>query len=99
MTRTTKIRTLATAGAGILAAILLGAGSCDSHADAPDPCIRNPSNCAACSHAHVIHMPDGFRNVSFSCYDTTGIYVTSAAASDNQPSSIAVVLNDPHCGR
>jgi len=92
-------RRLATLGA-ILALIVGGfgltAGSCGSHQDAPTPDkdhIFNGTN------AVVIQSADGFRNVYFSCFNTTGIYVTSAGGDDSLPSSVAVLANDPACAK
>lgn len=71
--------------------------SCSAtHQDAPDP---TPSNIFVGTNPHVIQEPDGFRNVAFSCWDSTGVYVTSRGtdASSGITSSVAVILNDPHC--
>lgn len=71
-------------------------------ADAPEPA---PSDIVNGTHTQVIKMPDGFRNVAFTCYGTTGIYVTSrgwvegSASKDITPlsSTIAIQGNDPKC--
>lgn len=70
--------------------------------DAPDP---TPGNIVNGTNTHVIKMPDGFRNVAFTCFDTTGIYVTSRGPfgtgnsdATSLPSSVFVLANDPHCG-
>jgi hypothetical protein len=76
--------------------ILLAACS-GSHADAPDP-GNNVGGALPGTHAHVIQEPDGFRNVSFSCYGQNGIYVTShGITSTVVPSSVFVLVNDPNC--
>lgn len=93
---------LITAGA-LVVLLLTTAGSCDgTKADAPDP---TPGNIVNGTNTHVIKMPDGFRNVAFTCFDSTGIYVTSRGpfGSGNSdattlPSSVFVLPNDPHCG-
>jgi uncharacterized secreted protein with C-terminal beta-propeller domain len=52
----------------------------------------------------VFTEPDGFRNVSFGCNGTVGVYVTSRGAYKNSgadvaslPSAVAVVADDPNC--
>jgi hypothetical protein len=49
-------------------------------------------------------LPDGFRNVTFGCHGTVGVYVTSRGAYKNSgadvaslPSSVAVLADDPNC--
>lgn len=89
---------------GMALALLAGASACVSDtkkADAPEP---TPANIIDGTHTQVIRMPDGFRNVAFTCYGATGLYVTSrgyyeSGSSDftSLPSSIATVPNDPHC--
>jgi hypothetical protein len=80
--------------AALAGAVTFGTAGCnwDSHTDAPTP------NAKPGTHAHVIKMPDGFRNVSVSCDGTNGVYVTSAGADDTLPSSVYVVVRDPNCG-
>lgn len=101
-TRVNKTRfTLVALGiAGVLA--LTGCTSA-AKKDAPEPA---PSNIVNGTATHVIKMPDGFRNVAFTCYGTTGIYVTSRGIFESGnadlttlPSSIAVLANDPGCGK
>jgi hypothetical protein len=75
------------------AALLLLAG-CGTHSDAPDPATGNVVDGR---NAHVVREPDGFRNVSFSCFGPDGIYVTSDSTNKNLPSGVAVVPNDPNC--
>ncbi len=93
---TTHIRMAVCAFA--LTAVTLGltlAGCAASHQDAPDPTAANTH---AGTHSAVIQEPDGFRNVSFSCNGTTGVYVTSrGVSSDVITSGIAVLANDPAC--
>lgn len=70
--------------------------------DAPEP---SPSDIVNGTNTHVIRMPDGFRNIAFTCYGPNGIYVTSrgwvesSASKDFTPlpSSVAVIVNDPQC--
>lgn len=70
--------------------------------DAPEP---KPSDVKNGTNTQVIQMPDGYRNVSFTCYGHNGVYVTSRGAYQNGagqydsglPSSIFVVPNDEHC--
>lgn len=69
--------------------------------DAPEP---TPDNIVNGTHTQVIRMPDGFRNIAFTCYGTSGVYVTSRGVFQNGnkdatplASGLAVVSNDPHC--
>lgn len=79
-------------------------GCSEMQSDAPEP---TPDNIVNGRNTQVIRMPDGFRNVAFTCYGQNGIYVTSrgwvqASADKNivpLPSDIAVVTNDPQCQR
>lgn len=89
----------------ILAVLLVVLTGCESDTkkDAPEP---TPDNIINGTNTQVIRMPDGFRNVAFSCYGTVGMYVTSrgwiqGSVQDiaSLPSSIAVLENDPHCKR
>lgn len=96
------IRAFATAGttvAVILAATVTLAGCADTHQDAPDPTSPNthPGR-----NEEVIQEPEGFRNVSFACHGTTGVYVTSRGVTTDVitsgiTSGIAVLANDPAC--
>lgn len=96
------MKTVITASA--LATLLLTATGCAAtKADAPDP---TPGNIVNGTNTHVIKMPDGFRNVAFTCFDSTGIYVTSRGPfgtgnsdATSLPSSIFVLPNDQHCAR
>jgi hypothetical protein len=72
------------------------AGSCDTHQDAPEPTGKSIVNG---TNAIVIQSADGYRNVYFSCFGTTGIYVTSAGGDDSLPSSVAVLGSDPACAK
>ena len=84
----------------VVAVFALGFGlaSCSAtKQDAPEPTgdkIKPGTN------TRVIQMPDGFRNVAATCEGTTGIYVTSRGISETeaQPSSVALLANDPACG-
>lgn len=79
-----------------LSALALASCGDSTHQNAPDP---TPSNIINGTNTHVIQEPDGFRNVSFACWDSTGIYVTSRGSdvSGSITSAVAVILNDPHC--
>jgi hypothetical protein len=100
--RTVKLATLGLAAALALGGCNLGG---DAKADAPDvDCNAKPSPCLNLNHATVLRQPEGFRNISFGCWDTTGIYVTSRGIyevggqnSVPLPSAVSVVPNDPHC--
>lgn len=92
-------------GMASVALVAIGAGllmGCsETKADAPEP---TPDNIVNGTHTQVIKMPDGFRNVVFTCYGTTGIYVTSRGWIEGSttdvtslPSSIAVQPNDVKC--
>lgn len=78
------------------AALCLLVAGCGVKADAPEPTSDNIVNG---TRTQVIRMPDGFRNIAFTCYGTTGVYVTSRgiAETDPQPSGIAVLPADPRC--
>jgi hypothetical protein len=85
------------------AALLALTGCSATKADAPDP---EPGSIINGTNAHVIKEPNGFRNVAFSCWDSTGIYVTSRgpfgtgnSEATSLPSSVFVLANDPHCAR
>jgi len=82
--------------------LVAGCGS-ESKKDAPEP---TPENIVNGTHTQVIRMPDGFRNIAFTCYGTTGIYVTSRGWLQSQstdvvslPSDVAIQSNDPKCTR
>lgn len=86
------------AGGAIVGSVLLLTGCPATKQDAPEPesgSIRNGT------HTRVIKMPNGFRNIAATCEGTTGVYVTSrgVAESDPQPSSVAVLPNDPACAK
>jgi hypothetical protein len=89
---------LAAVAAGCLASL----GVCDpAKSDAPEP---TPDNIVDGTHTQVIRMPDGFRNIAFTCYGHNGLYVTSrgafqTGAKDLTPlaSSVTVVPDDEHC--
>jgi hypothetical protein len=83
----------------LIGALAVAAGvlaGCDAtHQDAPDPTAANTHPGA---HEEVIQEPTGFRNVSFVCHGTTGVYVTSrGVSSDVITSGIAVLPSDPAC--
>jgi hypothetical protein len=87
----------------VAAALLALLSGCEATKDdAPDP---TPGNIVNGTNTHVIKMPDGFRNVAFTCFDATGVYVTSRGPfgvgnsdATTLPSSVFVLANDPHCG-
>lgn len=85
----------------VLLFVLTACGN-NSQKDAPEP---TPANIINGTNTQVIQLPDGFRNVAFTCYGSNGIYVTSrgvyqAGGKDATPlaSSVFVLANDPHCG-
>lgn len=87
--------------AAVAVGVLLLTGCSPTKEDAPEP---TPANIVDGTHTQVIRMPDGFRNVVFSCYGTTGLYVTSRGVVESGnadlltlPSSIAILANDPKC--
>lgn len=99
-----EIKKLALIAGGVAAVLLLTASSCDVQKDADFSCKDAPAACADGTNTKVILMPDGFRNVAFTCNGSTGIYVTSRGWNQNGsgdmpslPSGIAVVANDPNC--
>jgi hypothetical protein len=84
-----------------LALVAVLAGCSETKADAPEP---TPDNIVDGTHTQVIRMPDGFRNVAFTCYGTTGLYVTSRGWIEGSmtdvaslPSALAVQPGDPKC--
>ena len=96
MTRRTAARLV------VIAAVGLSTGCGATKGDAPE---TTPDNIVNGTHTQVIRMPDGFRNVAFTCYGTTGIYVTSrgwveGSAADvvSLPSALSVQPGDPKCG-
>lgn len=96
-----RTRRLAVVATGLTVVLALTAESCDSQQDAPEP---TPENIINGTNTQVIQMPDGFRNVAFTCYGTSGVYVTSRGAYQHGgdgavplASSLFVVPNDPHC--
>jgi hypothetical protein len=85
---------------GGLAWILVGCGA-STKTDAPEP---TPDNIVNGTNTQVIRMPDGFRNIAFTCYGSNGVYVTSrgtyqTGAENATPlaSSVFVLADDPHC--
>lgn len=92
---------LATAATAVL---LLSGSSCNpAQESAPEV---DPANMVDGSNTTIIRMPEGFRNVSFTCNGTVGIYVTSRGFWQNGnadaiplPSGVAVLANDPNCSR
>ena len=88
-----------TIGALALGLIVVGLASCSAtKAAAPEP---TGANIRPGTHTRVIQMPNGFRNIAATCDGTTGVYVTSrgVAEADPQPSSVAVLPNDPACSK
>lgn len=76
-------------GLGIAGLMSMGAWSCGTHTDAPDPIGPNLKDA---TDIRVTRMPDGFRNVASGC-DSRGnlVYVTSAGADDTLPSTLVVI--------
>lgn len=83
---------------GLALALVLSGCTSESHQNAPEP---TASQIIDGTHTQVIRMPDGFKNVVFTCWGETGIYVTSRGcdACTITASSIAVVTKDPHCAQ
>ena len=81
-------------GALVLAATLALTGcNPDSHTSTSDPNQGGPG-----SHGRFIQEPVGYRNVSFSCNGTVGVYVTSRSVDGTgHDSAIAVLADDPNC--
>lgn len=100
-THTSKIAAVITTAVA-LGALMTGCGMTrETKSDAPEPTSDNIVNG---TNTQIIRMPDGFRNVAFTCYGTVGVYVTSRglwqqgnADLTTLPSSIALLPNDPHC--
>lgn len=94
----TKLRT-----AALIGAVLVALSGCSAvQQDAPEP---TPENIINGTRTQVIQMPEGFRNIAFTCYGTTGLYVTSRGwikgSTDKNltplPSDVAAVPSDPKC--
>lgn len=91
-----KVAALAAAG------VLVLSGCSAVQQDAPEP---TPDNIINGTATQVIQMPDGFRNLAFTCHGTVGLYVTSrgwvqASADKNVtplPSDVTAVLDHPRC--
>jgi hypothetical protein len=79
----------------IVTAFMLGMAlvSCTGEANA-----SNPASTIDGTKTQVIRMPDGFRNVAFTCHGLTGVYVTAHQGSQSS-TDVAVVINDPKCSR
>jgi len=85
------------AGALAMLLVLGGCSFSSTKSDAPEP---TPGNIVNGTNSQVIRMPDGFRNVAFTCYGTNGVYVTSRGdASNPLTSSVFVLAADPHCAK
>jgi hypothetical protein len=89
-------RALALAGVAVIAlAMAVGLAGCNwsSHTSSGDPNQGGPG-----SHGRFIQEPVGYRNVSFSCNGTVGVYVTSRSVDGTgHDSAIAVLADDPNC--
>jgi len=87
-----------------IAMILVSGCATEVHQDAPEP---TPSDIINGTNTQVIQMPEGFRNVAFTCHGTVGIYVTSRGWVKNSasanitplPSDISTVPDHPLCKR
>ncbi len=94
---------LSVAAAGISMGLAFGLSSCNpAQQDAPEP---TPDNIINGTNTQVIQMPEGFRNIAFTCHGTTGLYVTSRGWVQGSvdknivplPSSITSEPNHPLC--
>lgn len=86
------------AGGAIVGGALLLTGCPATKGDAPEP---TGDNIKPGTHTRVIQMPNGFRNIAATCEGRTGIYVTSRGIDESaaQPSSVALLPNDPACAK
>lgn len=86
------------AGAGVVVSLVALTACPATKTDAPEP---TPGNIIDGKNTQVIRMPNGFRNIAFTCYGNVGVYVTSrgVAETDPQPSGVTVLAADPHCAR
>lgn len=83
-------------------AVMTTACTSASQHDAPEP---EPDDIINGTHTQVIQMPDGFRNLAFTCHGTVGLYVTSrgwvqSSADKNivpLPSTVSAVTDHPMC--
>lgn len=99
-----KTRLAAMAASAVLALSACGTGG-SAKKDAPDvDCNAKPSPCIDLAHATILREPNGFRNIAFGCFGTTGVYVTSrgiyevgAQNAVPLPSTVTVLANDPAC--
>jgi hypothetical protein len=102
MNRTLSLFFPLTLMASLLLAVGLLVGGCtsSSHKNAATP---DPAGNLILTNPHVITEPAGFRNVSFGCWGTKGVYVTSRGqwessdGSSPASSDVQIVLNDPDC--
>jgi hypothetical protein len=83
--------------------VLVGCGNSNQQSATEVKC-EVPGNCIDLRNAKILQEPDGFRNIAFGCWDSTGVYVTSRGAYQNGnkdatplPSDVSIVLSDPHC--
>jgi len=91
--------------AGLLLLVSCGLGG-EAKSDAPDVDCSQPGNCTPLRNTKILKEPEGFRNISFGCFGTNGVYVTSRgiyeAGGQNAvplPSSVTVVPGDPQCAQ
>lgn len=101
MTRTQRVAGSLGAAAATLILAVVGC-SATGQKSAPELTEDNLTNG---TNTKAIQMPEGFRNVAFTCHGTVGIYVTSrgvykvgSADAPALPSGIAVLADDPNCG-
>ena len=85
-----------------LSAVVVMSGCSSVQQSAPEP---TPDDIINGTNTQVIQMPEGFRNVAFTCHGTTGVYVTSRGwikgSTDANltplPSDISVVPDHEMC--
>jgi hypothetical protein len=87
-----------------IATLVMAAVACSNTGQKSAPELTE-DNLTSGTNTKAIQMPEGFRNVAFTCHGTVGVYVTSrgifktgSADAPSLPSGIAVLADDPNCG-
>lgn len=99
-----KQQGLAGAFGAVVTALIIAVASCGSTGQKSAEELTE-ENVQPGTNTKAIQMPEGFRNVAFTCHGTVGVYVTSrgvykvgSADAPALPSGIAVLADDPNCG-
>lgn len=95
------MKLIKTVSAAVLT-LIMAAGCTPVRESAPEP---EPENIQDGVNTQVIRMPDGFRNIAFTCHGTTGLYVTSRGWVKDSvsqdltplPSAVTAIPDHPQC--